>query len=126
MPVRIGSVVVDCRDFAVMMRFWQEALHYAPREPPEPGWVVLTDPRGRGPNLSLQQDDEVRPTPNRLHLDLYTEDRAAEVARLLRLGARRHRDPEPGEDFVVLADPEANLFCVVEKRDAASAASPNR
>jgi hypothetical protein len=41
------------------------------------------------------------------------------VARLLALGAtRQDRVPEPGEDFTVLEDPEGNLFCVVDKRDA--------
>jgi hypothetical protein len=41
------------------------------------------------------------------------------VERLLALGATRHdRTPEPGEDFVVLADPEGNLFCVVDLGDA--------
>jgi hypothetical protein len=55
---------------------------------------------------------------NRLHLDLYTSDQQGEVARLLALGATRHdRTPEPGEDFVVLEDPEGNLFCVIEKAD---------
>jgi hypothetical protein len=27
-----------------MLAFWQSALKYVPREPPEEGWVVLTDP----------------------------------------------------------------------------------
>ena len=31
-------------------------------------------------------------------------------------GATRHpRTPEPDEDFIVLADPEGNLFCVIQK-----------
>jgi hypothetical protein len=37
------------------------------------------------------------------------------VERLLGIGATRHpRTPEPGEDFIVLADPEGNLFCVID------------
>jgi hypothetical protein len=51
---------------------------------------------------------------NRLHFDLYTNDQAGEFERLLGIGATRHpRTPEPGEDFTVLADPEGNLFCVI-------------
>jgi hypothetical protein len=113
--VRIGSVVVDCNDFAGMVAFWREALHYVPREPADDGWVVLRDPAGAGVNVSFQQVPEPRTGKNRLHFDLYTDDQAGEVERLLALGATRHpRDPEPGDDFVVLEDPEGNLFCVVD------------
>lgn len=112
----IGSVVIDCNDFGRMSAFWQEALRYEPREPPEDDWVVLRDPDGHGVNVSLQQVPEPRVGKNRLHLDLYTDDPDAEVARLLAIGASRHpREPEPDEDFVVLADPEGNLFCVIDK-----------
>jgi hypothetical protein len=38
------------------------------------------------------------------------------VERLLQLGATHHqRTPEPDEDFIVLEDPEGNLFCVIDK-----------
>lgn len=112
--VRIGSVVMDCRDFRTMMRFWEAALHYVPSSPPSEGWVVLKDPTGRSPNISINLDPELERHTNSIHLDLYTEDQKVEVERLLALGATLHRSPEPGEDFVVLADPEGNLFCVVD------------
>jgi hypothetical protein len=113
--IRVGSVVVDCNDFDAMMAFWQEALHYVHRDPVEPGWVVLRDPDAGNVNVSLQQVPEKRVGKNRLHFDLYTADQAGEVERLLGLGATRHpRTPEPGDDFVVLADPEGNLFCVID------------
>jgi catechol 2,3-dioxygenase-like lactoylglutathione lyase family enzyme len=116
--MRLGSVVIDCRDFDTMLRFWSAALRYTPWEEPEDGWVVLTDPRGPNVNVSLNRVPELPAGPSRLHLDLYTPDRVAEVERLLALGATRHpREAEPGEDFVVLADPEGNLFCVVEKHE---------
>ena len=39
-----------------------------------------------------------------------------EVDRLLRLGARRYPwRYEPGSDYVVLEDPDGNLFCVVRR-----------
>jgi Glyoxalase-like domain len=117
--IRVGSVVVDCNDFDAMMAFWQEALHYVHRDPLEPGWVVLRDPDGGNVNVSLQQVPEKRVGKNRLHFDLYTADQVGEVERLLGLGATRYpRTPEPGEDFVVLADPEGNLFCVIDVRGA--------
>ncbi len=99
-----------------MIEFWQKALAYVPREPPSGGWVVLKDPAGNGPNLSFQARD--RPPARRgwLHLDLNPDRQADEVERLVALGARRYEWRYPaGADYVVLEDPDGNLFCVVQK-----------
>jgi hypothetical protein len=113
--LKVGSVVVDCNDFAAMFAFWREALRYVPKWLVEDDFVILVDPEGRSVNVSVQKVPEERSGKNRLHLDLYTEDQAGEVERLLQLGATRHdRTPEPGEDFIVLEDPEGNLFCVID------------
>ena len=118
--MRVGAVVIDVNDFDRMLGFWSAALGYVPRDPPEPDdFAVLHDPDGGVVNVSLQKVPEPRVGKNRLHLDLYPPDRDGEVERLLGLGARRfERTPEPGEDFVVLEDPEGNLFCVIQKDDA--------
>jgi len=109
--------VIDCNNFARMMAFWREALGCAPRRPPTPGdpfpCVILKDPAGEGPNVTI---DGMEPYRGRLHLDLYTDDPDGEVERLLHLGATVYRAHEPDEDFVVLADPEGNLFCVVDTK----------
>ncbi len=49
-----------------------------------------------------------------MHLDFHAEDREAEVARLVGLGARETDRNNFGPEFewVVLADPEGNAFCV--------------
>jgi hypothetical protein len=99
-----------------MVAFWQAALGYVPREPPDAEGVVLTDPAGVGPNLSLQRTPEGPLADYRLHLDLYASDPGAEVDRLVALGATVVRRPGKGEDFVTLADPDGNLFDVVDKR----------
>jgi hypothetical protein len=113
--MKIGSVVIDCNDFDTMSAFWAEALRYEPRELAEDDWVVLRDPGGTNVNVSLQKVPERASEKNRLHFDLYTTDQSGEVERLLGIGATRHpRVPEPEEDFVVLADPEGNLFCVID------------
>jgi len=49
--MKIGSIIMDCGKFDKMLAFWQEALHYVPREPAKDGWVVLRDPEGRNPNV---------------------------------------------------------------------------
>ena len=118
LSLKVGSVVIDCNDFARMFEFWREALGYVPREPAEDDWVVLKDPDGKNVNVSLQQVPEKRVGKNRLHLDLYSDDQQREVERLLGLGATRYqRTPEPDEDFIVLEDPEGNLFCVIDKSE---------
>jgi hypothetical protein len=114
--VAIGSIVIRCYEFDRMMAFWQEALHYVPTRPAAGGWVILRDPESRGPRISLDKVPQRR-TGKRgwLHLDLYTTDQHAEVDRLLGLGAARYPwRYQPGDDFVVLVDPDGNLFCVVE------------
>jgi hypothetical protein len=114
--MRVGSVVIDCNDFPTMFVFWRDALRYVPREPPDDDWGVLRDPVDANVNVSVQLVPEPRVGKNRLHLDLYTDDRDGEVERLVALGATIHaRAPEPDEDFDVLADPEGNLFCVIQK-----------
>ena len=117
--MNIGSIVIRCYEFDKMLAFWQEALQYVPREPAKDGWVVLRDPKGSGPNVSLDQVPERRTGKRgRLHLDLYTNNQEIEVARLLMIGAVRYPwRYRPGDDFIVLADPDDNLFCVVQVTD---------
>lgn len=116
-PLKIGSVVIDCINFDQMLHFWQEALHYITREPAKNGWVILRDPAGKNTNVSLNRvsKEEKLMGRNWLHFDLYTKDQKDEVERLLTLGATRHlQEYEPDDDFIVLEDPDSNLFCVVD------------
>jgi Glyoxalase-like domain len=115
--VRIGSIVIDCDDFPRMMAFWQEALGYTPRSPASDGWVVLKDPNGRGPNVSLNRTSEGPLGPYRLHLDLYTNDPVGELRRLMERGATfEPTTGRPERDFEMLRDPDGNLFCVIDTR----------
>ncbi|UUU23211.1 VOC family protein [Streptomyces sp. DSM 40750] len=105
--LRIGSIVLNVSDLDRASAFWSTALGHTPR-PGRP--EVLTPPGGTGPLLWLDEDD-------RTHLDLWTdsaEEQRAEVERLSALGAVRVEWDYPEvADFVVLADPEGNLFCVI-------------
>jgi catechol 2,3-dioxygenase-like lactoylglutathione lyase family enzyme len=115
--MRIGSIVIQCYEFDKMLDFWQKALDYHPREPAHEGWVVLCDPGGGGPNLSLNKVNARRTGKrSRLHLDLYTSDQVGEVKRLLSIGARSYNWEYPKDaDYVVMQDPDGNLFCIVQK-----------
>ena len=105
----VGSIVVDCTNLDRMIAFWSEALHYVPRDPPQPDGVILKDPEGRGPNLNLSRGDEGPLTEYRLHLDLYSTEPVEDVERLLRLGAslRRRLGVRAGRALGASAPPAA-------------------
>ncbi len=89
--MKIGSIVIRCYAFEKMMEFWQEALHYVPREPAQEDWVVLCDPGGKGPNVSLAKAPEKRSGKRSwIHLDLYTSQQKEEVERLINIGAKKY------------------------------------
>jgi predicted enzyme related to lactoylglutathione lyase len=116
--IRIGSIVIRVDDLRRQTQFWSAALNYVPREVDlDSNDFVLLHPRdGMGPNISLDRVRSTVQVPPRIHLDLYAEDQAAEVARLIALGATEiHWDKRPPDaDYVILADPEGNRFCVVD------------
>ena len=114
--LRIGSIVLRVDDLELETAFWSAALDYVPRDDASDDDFRLLQPRdGSGPNLSLDMVPAGPRVPPRIHLDLYAEDRAAEVRRLVDLGATEvHWDKQPPDsDYVILADPEGNRFCVV-------------
>lgn len=114
--VRVGSIVLRVDDLERQAAFWAAALDYAPREEQSDDFVLLRPRNGVGPNLSLDRVRSELHVPPRIHLDLYTDDQAGEVKRLIALGATEvywsKRPPEA--DYVILADPEGNRFCVVD------------
>ena len=115
--LRIGSIVLRVDDLQRQTEFWQAAVGYVRRDEGKSNDFVLLAPfDGAGPHLSLDQLRSSLQVPPRLHLDLYTEDQASEVERLLALGASEvHWDKRPPDaDYVILADPEGNRFCVVD------------
>ena len=115
--LKIGSIVIRCYEFERMAAFWREALHYVPKYPPEEDWVLLHNPAGGGPNLALDRAPHKRIGKRSwLHLDLYAGDAEREVDRLISLGATRYPWRYPDDaDYVVLEDPDGNLFCVIYK-----------
>ena len=114
--IRVGSIVIRVDDLHRQTEFWTEALHYVRRQDESDDFVLLRPQDGVGPNLSLDRARSTLQVPPRIHLDLYTEDQAGEVKRLIALGATEvHWNKRPPDaDFVILADPEGNRFCVVD------------
>jgi predicted enzyme related to lactoylglutathione lyase len=109
--IRIGSTVVNCADIETMTEFWSAALGLVPNSrDPDDDFRVL---RGQQVNLSLQLAETPVSARDQMHLDLYSDDAAAQVERLLHLGATRVREHhEHSDSYVVMSDPEGNEFCV--------------
>ena len=114
--VTIGSIVIRVDDLERQTQFWSAALGYVLREENDEDFVLLRPKDGIGPNVSLDRVRSTLQIPPRIHLDLYAHDQAAEVERLIGLGATEvYWDKRPPDaDYVILADPEGNRFCVID------------
>jgi predicted enzyme related to lactoylglutathione lyase len=115
----VGSIVIRVADLPRQVEFWTQALDYVRRESDPQDFALLRPRSGTGPNISLDSAPSEVQVPPRIHLDLYAQDQAAEVERLKRLGASEvHWDKRPPDaDYVILADPEGNRFCVIDAAD---------
>jgi predicted enzyme related to lactoylglutathione lyase len=112
--LKIGAIVWGVRDLHRSIAFWSEALNYKLRREPDVDFAILVPKEGEGIQLSLNSA-VTSDKPKRHHMDLFTNDQAGEVERLLSLGATRAKwNYEEGADYVVLADPDGNTFCVVQ------------
>jgi predicted enzyme related to lactoylglutathione lyase len=112
----VGSIVIRVRDLPRQIEFWSQALDYAPREGDDDTFALLRPRNGQGPNVSLDTMRSEVQVPPRIHLDLYADDQRAEVTRLKSLGASEvqwSRKPADA-DYVIMADPEGNRFCVID------------
>lgn len=102
------------------IEFWCAALDYRPARPPSDDWAILVPREGSGQQLSIKLVASEPLPKQRHHLDLYAVDQAAEVQRLLELGAVEIEwDYEQDADYVVLEDVDGNRFCVIDAGDAA-------
>ena len=115
MSLEWEQVIIDSSDPSALGRWWCDAL----------GWVVVDDSPeefeirpepDRLPGLLFVRGVDPKVVKNRLHIDLRPDDRDAEVARLVGLGATRTDIGQGDESWVVLAEPEGNEFCVLSSR----------
>ena len=114
------AIVADAVDPAALAPFWEAASGWSVVRRTERS-VGLRPPGGAGLHLALVRVADPTAGKNRVHLDVAPfagDDQQAEVDRLVALGARP-ADVGQGPDvtWVVLADPEANEFCILSPRD---------
>lgn len=124
--LKLGIPVLGVTDIPRAVAFWTQALALvATEEWQSESWRTLDHSDGSGRALGLMHSASPAESRPRLHLDLFAEttgEQRTEVRRLISLGARAVDwdlyPPDP--DFVVLADPDGNLFCVVDLSRAPS------
>ncbi len=122
MACRITELVVDCRDPRALARFWCAVLDFGVLAEEADGAVEIGPRSGFGgpvPTLVLSPSLDPRARKLPLHLDVSPTDRdqAAELRRLLALGAQPADVGQSGqESWHVLADPEGNEFCLLRRR----------
>lgn len=113
MSLHLGNVTVDCADTRRVANFWSAALgrpldeggneyfvSIGRADSSQTGWFFIKVPEGKT-------------AKNRMHVDLRSDNRAAEVERLIGLGAQHFADhDEYGLQWTTLLDVEGNEFCV--------------
>ena len=121
----IVSIVVDANDHIAQARWWSEALRTPVLgESDDQAWIKPAD----APEMDFVPVVPPKTSKNRVHLDLATysaDEHVALVSSLVDLGARRIDVGQPqNADWVVLADPEGDEFCVMEPRPAFDYSGP--
>jgi catechol 2,3-dioxygenase-like lactoylglutathione lyase family enzyme len=114
----VAAIVLDCADPAAIAPFWSAAMGW-PVGHRTPNSVSLRRPDGTGPWLELLRVPDVKQAKLRVHLDVAPfagDDHAAEVARLIALGASTVDLGQGDVPWEVLADPEGSEFCVLSPR----------
>jgi hypothetical protein len=112
------ELVIDCHDHRRVGGFWAAVLGYEvidTSDGPDDYFVQLAGPPGSGPTVLVVRTPDEKVIKNRLHLDVNATDRdqAAEVERILALGATRVDIGQGEVSWAVLADPDGNEFCVL-------------
>lgn len=107
-------------DVDAAVDFWSAALGYEVVRfaEAEDGFTILRPPSGEGTRIAVQRDERVADPVPRVHLDLIVDsadEQRAEIDRLVGLGGVEVEWEYPADpDFVVLADPAGNRFCIVD------------
>ncbi|GGN14129.1 hypothetical protein FHR83_003819 [Actinoplanes campanulatus] len=110
--LKLENITFDCADAAELAGFWSRALE-RPVDDGANRFHATIGSADAGPTLMFLQVGEHKAAKNRCHLDFSSDDREAEVKRLLDLGATHEAEhDEYGVRWTVLRDPSGNEFCV--------------
>lgn len=116
MSLDIAAITFDCADAQRLAEFWSAALDRPIQREGDMAaseFFAMIPGDSSAPTLMFIQVPETKSVKNRVHLDTNTSDPAAEVERLMGLGATFvHEKDEFNFQWTTLADPEGNEFCV--------------
>lgn len=118
--LRLGTIVIGVDDVERAVAFWSGALGFdvVRFEEADDGFTILRPADGDGTRVAVHRSEVPAVDRPRIHLDLVVDsagEQRAEVDRLLGLGATQPAWVYPDDpDFVVLADPAGNRFCIVD------------
>jgi catechol 2,3-dioxygenase-like lactoylglutathione lyase family enzyme len=109
---QLGGLIIDCQtdDLDAAADFWSAALGMKrvkhPKDEPSPEKYVHLKHKANDLDIEVQQVDH----PSRVHIDIETDDIKAEVARLVKLGAKKVKKID---GWWVMEAPTGQRFCVV-------------
>jgi predicted enzyme related to lactoylglutathione lyase len=118
-------ITIDAHDPERVAKFWAEVLDYeteydsATDPEAEEGSereIALAPKNGSSTKILIGENHDQKNVKNRLHFDLRPDDQAAEVERVLALGARKVDIGQGEQTWVVMADPEGNEFCILRAK----------
>jgi hypothetical protein len=117
-PLAVRNVTFASADPGRLADFWAAATGY-PRRRDRAEEVLLAPADWSFPRFNFQRSATPPGVPGRVHLDLTAADMAAEVDRLVGLGATRLWTIDAAQSgtttWTTMADPDGNQFCVVQQ-----------
>lgn len=111
------SIVVDCADTRQLAEFWQEIVGGSVvRETASDEWVAI-EGIPQFDYLGFQRVPEGKMAKNRIHIDVMVQQVEASCDHAVALGATAIGGVVEQEifRFQVMADPEGNEFCFVQR-----------
>ncbi len=107
------AIVIDVNDLETCAKFWSQVLGAGILYQNER--YLRLGHKGERPTVLLQKVPERHKEKNRVHIDLDVPDLDEAVSRVLALGGHKLKQlSEYGIQWVVMADPDGNEFCLVK------------
>ncbi len=106
----VHSVTINAADPSGLAHFLARLVGGTPTD--SGNNFILLDPGDNRQRLLFQQTDQTNHAPGWIHLDCSTKDRDALIEAVIAGGGRLvDRRSDSLGSWIVLADPEGNLFC---------------
>ncbi len=118
MASRIFCITIDAHDPSSLADFWCQALDYQVTYDTTEEVIIKSSKDKVAPVVLFIAVPDSKTVKNRLHFDLAPDNQAAEVERLLGLGAKLADIGQKEVPWIVMADPEGNEFCILTPRES--------